>query len=142
MCSYAFCVLWLFFYLCDFFQKHVFLLYDCYVTVYICVTFFENILRLLPVFDILVASCFVIRILGGTLFCQTNTILRNIENVFCKQIISSLFVKGMFEQGFCEQNIRQCKVLRHKFSELWRLNCQEFSPKLSPSDQSLPKRVT
>ena len=131
-----------FFYLCDFFQKHVFSLYDRYVTVNICVTFFENILRLLPVFDILVASCFVIRILGGTLFCQTNTILRNIENVFCKQIISSLFVKGMFEQGFCEQNIRQCKVLRHKFSELWRLNCQEFSPKLSPSDQSLPKRVT
>ena len=33
--------------------------------------FFKSILRLLPVFDILVASCYVIRILGGALYQTT-----------------------------------------------------------------------
>ena len=52
----------------------------CFVSLNICVTFifkylcdfFKTILRLLPVFDIPVASCYVIRILGGTL-CQITT---------------------------------------------------------------------
>ena len=39
---------------------------------YLC-DFFKTILRLLPVFDILVASCYVIRILSGTLAQTTNT---------------------------------------------------------------------
>ena len=36
--------------------------------------FLKTILRLLLVFDILVASCYVIRILGGALYQTTNTV--------------------------------------------------------------------